>query len=595
MGNRSYESLIKEIKGRLSITNLVGNYLSLKRSGKGYVGLCPFHDDKNPSLHVNDDKGLYHCFSCGAGGDIVGFLMRYNNISFHDALQELAKKANIRIEDRALGSQKPSRKKSLYRVNNLVSLFYHNLLIRGAEGKAARNYIKTRGLSEEIIKEFHLGYAPDSWDGLVNFLNKKKIPPKVADEIGVIIKRKDKEGFYDRFRNRIIFPIRDVDCNVVGFGGRVLDNEIEPGYLNSPESEIYQKRNILYGLEKSRDDIRRKGKVIVVEGYMDFLSLYSAGIRNVVATLGTSLTHEHAVLLRRFTDQVVVVFDGDKSGQDASIRVLEIFLKAGIVPLMVVLPEGSDPDSIISNDGYDKILRLIENADSLLNFFIEKSFNEFKQGLITWNKAVQNIVKILTWIEETTDRYYIRKTSEIFGIREEELYSLINKQKRQSVETSSELERRKLNTPGKILLKVLLKFPHLIDIFKDKKLIEYIDEGDIRDVIDYIVQRQELDVSSLLSSFNNNQAQEIISESILFSDDITNEAMAKRMLNDCIRKFKLRKLENKLRLLKLDMKQAAIQKDDPREKRLIKEYQEIRGSVEKEKLIFGEFGEGYED
>ncbi|MFQ5787256.1 MAG: DNA primase, partial [Thermodesulfobacteriota bacterium] len=295
MGNHSYESLIREIKGRLSITNLVENYVSLKRSGKGYVGLCPFHDDKNPSFHVNEDKGLYHCFACGAGGDIVGFLMRYKNVSFHDAIQELAKKADITIKEKSFESPKKSRKNSLIKLSNLVSLFYHRLLVQGEQGRAARNNLKTRGLSMEIVKEFHLGYAPDGWDTLVRLLNEKKIPHGIAEHLGLIIKRKNKEGFYDRFRNRIIFPIRDVDYNVVGLGGRVLDNEIEPKYINSPESEIYQKRNILYGLEKSRDDIRKKGKVIIVEGYMDFLSLYSAGIRNVVATLGTSLTHEHAV------------------------------------------------------------------------------------------------------------------------------------------------------------------------------------------------------------------------------------------------------------------------------------------------------------
>ncbi len=592
MGYHSYESLIREIKGRLSITNLVENYVSLKRSGKGYVGLCPFHDDKNPSLHVNEDKGLYHCFACGAGGDIVGFLMRYKNVSFQDALQELAKKANIKIQNKSGASQKQSRKKSLYKVNSLVSLFYHNILISGAESRAARNYIKSRGLSMEIIKEFHLGYAPHSWETLVHFLNEKKIPQGIAENIGLIIRRKNKEGFYDRFRNRIIFPICDVDSNVVGFGGRALDRETEPKYINSPESEIYQKRSTLFGLEKSRDYVRRKEKVIIVEGYIDFLSLYSAGIRNVVATLGTSLTHEHAILLRRYTDKIIVVFDGDKSGEDASLRVLEVFLEVGISPFMVVLPSGNDPDTIIRDEGSDKFLSLTERANSLLEFYIERSLKEFKEGLITRSKAVKRIVTIIGKFKDPIEKsYYIRKTSEIFGLRESELFSLINHEIQSYDDTKSELAK-KPNSQEILILKILLKFPRLSRFIKEKSVIDYITEKNIREVLEVIENKDAIDVSSLLMYFDDSSIQEIISEAIFTSDNIADESTATVMLYECLRKLKLGKLEDKLRLLRMQIEHATSNNDEVLEKKLLNEYKKCRDIVEQEKLIREEV---YED
>ncbi|HEX9666697.1 MAG TPA: DNA primase [Thermodesulfobacteriota bacterium] len=592
MAKHSYESLVREIKGRLSITGLVETYVSLKRAGRGFVGLCPFHDDKNPSFHVNDDIGVFHCFGCGAGGDIIGFVMKYKNLSFKEAVDELASKAEIKIENRPLPVSRNSGRGLSLKVNALACEYYHEMLTQSAEGKGAKSYLERRGFSDEIIREFQLGYAPRGWDKLENFLRRKKFPLEIAEKNGLVIKRNNREGYYDRFRNRIIFPIADVDSKVVGFGGRVIDGEDSPKYINSPESEIYHKRSIFFGLDKSKDFIRRTEKAIIVEGYMDYLSLYAAGIKNVVATLGTSLTQEHSLLLRRYTDKVAIVFDGDKSGEDASIRGLEVFLKVGITPSIVVLPQEHDPDSFTTKSGGDEFLSLVDNATSLMDFFIEKSLWSFKEGNVTRNKAIQRIIEMIGIMQDSIEKtHYIKKTAEIFGLREHELFSFMkNVTHSQILESSSLVERP--NSHEKMLLKIVLKFPQLLQVLRDTSIIQFLGDSEIESVLRVMLERDLIEVSSVLLHFNNTYTQEIVSEAIFSSDDVTDEHTARKMIEDCIRKIRLRKLEDRMRYLRVEIEQATNTKDDVLEKQLIKEYKECRELVEHEKSIRGEM---YED
>jgi DNA primase len=592
MAKHSYESLVREIKGRLSITGLVETYVSLKRAGRGFVGLCPFHDDKNPSFHVNDDIGVFHCFGCGAGGDIIGFVMKYKNLSFKEAVDELASKAEIKIENRPLPVSRNSGRGLSLKVNALACEYYHEMLTQSAEGKGAKSYLERRGFSDEIIREFQLGYAPRGWDKLENFLRRKKFPLEIAEKNGLVIKRNNREGYYDRFRNRIIFPIVDVDSKVVGFGGRVIDGEDSPKYINSPESEIYHKRSIFFGLDKSKDFIRRTEKAIIVEGYMDYLSLYAAGIKNVVATLGTSLTQEHSLLLRRYTDKVAIVFDGDKSGEDASIRGLEVFLKVGITPSIVVLPQEHDPDSFTTKSGGDEFLSLVDNATSLMDFFIEKSLRSFKEGNVTRNKAIQRIIEMIGIMQDSIEKtHYIKKTAEIFGLREHELFSFMkNVTHSQILESSSLVERP--NSHEKMLLKIVLKFPQLLQVLRDTSIIQFLGDSEIESVLRVMLERDLIEVSSVLLHFNETYTQEIVSEAIFSSDDVTDEHTARKMIEDCIRKIRLRKLEDRMRYLRVEIEQATNTKDDVLEKQLIKEYKECRELVEHEKSIRGEM---YED
>ncbi|MBI2487577.1 MAG: DNA primase [Deltaproteobacteria bacterium] len=582
MENLAYESVIKEIKRRLSIVNLIENYLSLRRSGKSYVGLCPFHDDKNPSLHVNEEKGVFHCFACGAGGDIFGFIMRYNNLTFSESVKELARRADVKLEKSSISVKNRSKRDILFKTNSLVCSFYHEFLRRSKRSKEVIDYLAGRGISLEIIKEFQLGYAPDEWDTLVQFLTAKNIPLSVAERLGLVIKRNNKDGYYDRFRKRIMFPIKDIDGKVVGFGGRTLDGD-EPKYMNSPESEIYHKKSVLFGLDKSRDFIRKFDKALVVEGYMDFLSLYFTGIKNAVATLGTSLTRDHAMLLKRYTDKVVVVFDGDEAGIKASLRVLQVFLEEGVSPLMVVLPKGDDPSSFISAGRQDEFQRLVEGAAPLLDIFIEKNIRDFQEGKITRSRAVQEVADVLKKIKDSIEKsHYIKKTGESFGVRENELLSLMKYSEK--LEKERFKTKKAADTQERLILKIVLKFPEYLNYLREENLIDFISENDIKTVLKELILNGFDDVPSLLIRFSSGSVQEIISETVFFSDDVPDEATAWKMLRDCIRTLKLRRLEDSLRLLRLKIDQALAMKNFILEKELIKEYRDL---VEQEKSIKG--------
>ncbi|MCI0454853.1 MAG: DNA primase [Candidatus Dadabacteria bacterium] len=587
MGYFVSETVIKEIKGRLNILNLVETYVSLKRSGRSYVGLCPFHEEKTPSFHVNDEKEIFHCFGCGAGGDIFGFIMRYKNLTFPEAVRELSERAGIKFEKTYKDKDRQARKDILFKLNKIVSNFYHKSLVESEEGGAARDYLRKRGLTLDLAREFQLGYAPYGWDTLSKFLTSKKVPYRITEEIGLIIRKKDKDGYYDRFRERLMFPIRDVEGNVLGFGGRTLTQE-EPKYLNSPESAIYHKSRILYGLDKARDYIRRKGEAIMVEGYMDLLSLYFAGIKNVVATLGTALTRDHVMLIKRYTDRSIVIFDGDEAGEKASLRVLDAFLEEGLSPLVAILPSGDDPASFILKHGRDEFLRIVEGTVLLIDFYIETIQRDFQKRKISRNKAIGMVVDVVSKLKNPIERsHYIRKVGENFGIRENELLSLVGRSEKAGRETRLELQKNP-EPQEKLLLRILLKFPKFSSDLKIKNLIAFMPDGDIRKIVEEIVLNGIEDVSSFLSRFSSGSAQEIISESIFSADDIPDETTARKLLRDCIRKLKLRTIEERLSLMRLEIEQAKRNKNDILEQKLISEYRDL---IKQEKNIHGEANE----
>nr|NIX15029.1 DNA primase [Candidatus Dadabacteria bacterium] len=372
MNQHSDIEIVQNIKDNLSIVDHIQKFISLKNSGRDFLGICPFHDDHKPSMRVSDDKGLFHCFACGTGGDIIGFHMKFNNLDFVSALKELAEIAGVELPSRSNKTNAKPNNELLYKINNFAQKIYLKNLQQTPEGKKASDYLTSRGLKKELIEQFAIGYSINSWNDLSDRMIDKNVPLKKAIELGLINKSaKSQSGYYDRFRGRIIFPIFDLNNKVAGFGGRTLFDD-DPKYLNSPESPLYNKSSILYGLNETRNDIRKENKVIIVEGYIDLLSLFQNDIKNVVATLGTSLTSNHAKLLKRFCENMVIIYDGDKSGVSASLRALDVFLKHGITPSVVVLPENEDPSSLVEKIGKDKFINLIENSKSLIDFYFEK-------------------------------------------------------------------------------------------------------------------------------------------------------------------------------------------------------------------------------
>jgi len=582
MGKFNNETLVKEIKGRLSIINLVESYTSVKKTGKGYVGLCPFHDDSHPSMHVDEEKGLFHCFSCGAGGDIFGFYMRYNNLTFPEAFSELAKKADVNIERQPESVPRISQNSVLYKINTVASKFYRKILIDSDKGKIGRDYMKMRNISAETAQEFSLGFAPEGWDSLVKFLTKNKVPLIIAEKVGLIVKRNNTDGYYDRFRNRLIFPISNVEGKIIGFGGRKILEEDQPKYLNSPESDIYHKRKSFYGIDKSKDHIRREDRAILVEGYTDFLSVYSSGIKNVVATLGTSLTREHVSILRRYTDNIVFIFDGDVSGRKAILGSLNVLLEEGVIPHVVELPLGKDPDSYITEMGKEKFAELIENSTSWVNFSIDMTFDKQRKGMLTLKQLVENIVELLGKVKDPVETsLHIKNMAERLGIKESEIYSLVKRGRGQS-KTGATKTPQTYPSHEKLLLTVLLKFPDLGEQLTNENWEDLIFTAEIKSILEEIIVQGNSDPSSLLLRFDDKAAHEMISEALLSSPGISNAESASKIIQSCIVRLKLSKLDEKLKVLRIEIDEAVKEKDVQLEKKLLEEYRDLTKQKQRE-------------
>lgn len=348
---------VAEIKSRVDIVELISEYVTLKKAGRNFLGLCPFHNEKTPSFTVNRERQMFYCFGCGEKGDVFAFLMRLNNASFPETLTLLARRAGVVLPPSSShrdGKSTLNAREQIIQVNQSAAAYYRDTLFSPA-GKEALAYLRGRGLKESTIEAFGLGYAPEGWRNLRHHLERKKVSLKPAREAGLIIAKEDRpDVLYDRFRNRVMFPVRDVDGRIIAFGGRIL-GEGEPKYLNSPESPAYTKGRQLYGLSQAKEAIRRSGYAILVEGYFDLIVLWNAGITNVVATLGTALTRDHLSLIRRYAERVAVLFDGDEAGRKALARSVELFVAAHMDARAVVLPEGLDPDDFVRRHGGDAL------------------------------------------------------------------------------------------------------------------------------------------------------------------------------------------------------------------------------------------------
>jgi DNA primase len=352
------EQNIREIESRIDIVELVSETVNLSRKGNNYWGLCPFHPEKTPSFSVNRDKQMYYCFGCHVGGNIFSFVMKRDGLEFKEALEILAAKAGIEIarpQDRKIIDQR----KQIMAVNNAATQYYQEMLI-SQQGKIARDYLEKRGIISESISIFKLGYAPDEWNSIEEYLFKKGFPAETVKLSGIIKRSENQNRFYDLFRNRIIFPIFQYMQDVVGFGGRSLGDGL-PKYLNTAETELFSKRKNLYGLSQARESIREANTVFLVEGYMDCIKLQQSGIKNVVASLGTALTEDQARILRRYTEQVIVLYDGDEAGQRETLRAITVLRAANLKVEVVSLPSGKDPDEYLDNYGKEGFLQYIQN------------------------------------------------------------------------------------------------------------------------------------------------------------------------------------------------------------------------------------------
>lgn len=367
---------VREVRERAPILQVVSEYMSLRKSGANYQGLCPFHGEKSPSFNVNPARGIFHCFGCGAGGNSFEFVMRMEGVSFPQAVRLLAKKYGVDIPERPLTrdeKRKMDEQEQAFHINELACEFYRRVLESDEAGASGRAYLQKRGVDRDTAAVYRMGFAPAGWDNLTKYLQRKGVAPADAEKLGLLRKREGKDGYYDTFRNRLLFTIADLHGRAIGFGGRVMDDSL-PKYINSPESVVYRKSEVLFGVDLAKKGMREKGSAIVVEGYFDHLALYRAGFTNVVATCGTALTPPHVKLLRRYAERAYMLFDGDEAGRKATVRSMELFLEEGFPARVVEVPSGDDPDTFIGREGGEAFEPLLEKALPI--------FESFYRGLL---------------------------------------------------------------------------------------------------------------------------------------------------------------------------------------------------------------------
>lgn len=380
MINRNDDQIKEEVRARADIATVIGRYVALKGSGGSLKGLCPFHKEKTPSFHVNAAKGFFHCFGCGKGGDVFTFLQEIEGIQFPEALKILAEENGIELRHQSSDTSLQGNnhgdssltKTEIIEINELASKFFYSQIKNSPQ---AIEYLKSRGLKGETVRDFRLGFAPEGWGTLINYFQSKHISQKALIECGLAIE-KDSGGAYDRFRNRIMFTLTDLGGKAIGFAGRGMDADSIPKYLNSPETLVYKKKHFLYGLYKARQAIRECGMLLIVEGYMDYLSLYQSGIQNVAAASGTALTPEHAHLINRFTTKIVLTFDSDNAGQNAAVRAIFVLAPFNFDISILSVPDAKDPDEYIRKNGVDSFRELIKKAPGWITFIIKKAMEE---------------------------------------------------------------------------------------------------------------------------------------------------------------------------------------------------------------------------
>jgi DNA primase len=402
------ESLLDEIRTRSNIVEIISSYVALKPSGSNYKGLCPFHSEKTPSFMVSPEREIFHCFGCGVGGNVFSFIMKMEGLSFSEAVRFLAEKQGLQISRSTPPTKEEGKRQNFFALNQLATNFFKQQLYDSRKGEKARAYLQARGVSPEIIRLFQLGYAGEEWDGLTKYFTHQGIALESALEVG-LLKKTDNGRYYDLFRNRIIFPIFDVWGRIIGFGGRWIgvEEEKSPKYINTPETLLYKKSNNLYGLNFAREGIRKEGLALIVEGYFDLITLVQNEISNVVASLGTALTNEQLQILRRYTNKIILVFDGDSAGKMAVLRKATPIVESNFWVKVLPLPPGEDPDSFLKKYGREAFLSEKDQALPYLQYLInitleDKGFSSLEEKLNSLDILLPLLGKVSNKVEQAS-------------------------------------------------------------------------------------------------------------------------------------------------------------------------------------------------
>lgn len=565
------ETIIDQVRLSIDIVDIVGDHVALTRRGKNFVGLCPFHDDSTPSLNVSQEKQIYKCFACGAGGNSFTFLRDIENISFIEAVRQLADRAGIALPDAKPAD--PDQQEvfdQLYRANELAVKYFHHLLTQDEKAADAMAYLEKRGINRDIIDAFSLGYAPDQWDGFLQVATRRDFSPQILERAGLVLHREKGGGFYDRFRNRITFPIHATTGRPVAFGARALDPDEQAKYINSPETPVYNKSATLYGLWRDRDAIRDAGTALVVEGYMDLIALSQYGIENAVASSGTALTTDHARLLRRYAPKTILIFDGDTAGATAAMRGIGSLFEVGLEVRVVTLPEDHDPDSYVRAHGPDGLLRLTENAAPAIDFLIEQFAQ--RDDLSTVDGKTRTANALAELIGRITDsalkQFLIKDIAEKIGIDEEILIGIAQTQRRTTRPQNGQPEPEPYDTRPRSereLLTFMMQHPETADSVFNQISPDNFTNSAYRQIATMIAsnrqQKQSIEAAHLINQCNDNRLSRILTD-LSLEIGIENPNIDVP-IRDYIHKFQLKSLESEIELIEKQLHQP-LSPDDLR-------------------------------
>lgn len=586
------EETIDEIRQHTDLVALVGEYLKLERRGKNMVGLCPFHNEKTPSFTVSPEKQLYHCFGCGASGNVFSLIMQMEKLTFPEAAKFLARRAGVKIpEQQAARPERDQLKENIYKLNLMAARYYAYHLSKTASGKKALDYLLKRGITEKTIELFMLGYAPAEWTGFFNFAKKKGATPDLMVKAGLVSPGREK-GYYDRFRSRIIFPIFNINGKVTGFGGRAFDDEKNSGpkYLNSPETAVFSKGNMLYGLNFARGEIRKSKKAVVMEGYTDVISAYQAGIKNVVASLGTALTTEQSKLLRNQSDIVITAYDSDSAGEAATWRGLVVLQSTGCLVHVAELPQGSDPDSLIREKGADLFKSLLENAVPLIEYRLQRLKERY--DLNTDNGRVKYIEELMPFlvaaVNQVEQDYYLKKAAEELGVEEAALRNELKKQIRRGSkyrgerkkDSSDEVETIAISPAEKILISLMLQSKEIAEQGRNDIKPDYIKGSPVKVIFDEIWNLYDsggvVTAEKLLNRFEDDNLVRLVS--MVVTDPALQDLqprVAKRMAEDSIEYLRRLWSARQQRELKKKIKELEDRGLNDEIENLLREHQDL--------------------
>lgn len=576
------EDTIQRVKEANEVVGYISQTLPLKKSGSSYKALCPFHQEKTPSFTVNPAKQIFHCFGCDLGGDIIRFVMLYDGMPFVEAVEKLAHRGGVDLpKTDAADPKERSLKDSIFKANRIAADFYNTHLMKGDPGKHARDYLADRGIHSDVCKIFGIGFAPDGWRSLAGVLKNEGIPRDVAVRSGLLISSEGKEP-YDRFRGRIVFPIRDLSGRVQGFGGRVLDESL-PKYVNTPETEVYHKGASLYGLDVAASYVREADEVLLVEGYLDVITLHQGGFGNVVGVLGTALTSHQAKKIRRLSVNCILLFDADNAGRKAALRSGQILLDEGMECRVALLEPGEDPDSYLRSKGAQKLGEEVSHAPNLIKFVLDEAKERLNHETIAGRlKVLDAIVPYLAKIKDrATLGAYLKEVGDELKIEQEDLRSRLipRKNRHDRISIEDEKASRKIPRGEELLAHIMTRDPSVVPRIKELILPEDLSSPEIASMMEDMFAGATFD--SLINDVSDHM-KDLLSKWAL-EDPV--EGMD-RALEDCLQWFANRKLERRIQEAKEKLQQAEAKGDEEEFKELTKRWQNLIGQKrEREKSM----------